>query len=80
MEKLLNRAASLAPELGRLSAAALASADGGVQERAAKVLVAVLTAKPSTATEAEMEDMIATAGLYADLLAPSRSIAIAALA
>jgi len=71
MEKLLKRAASLAPELGRLSAAALSSADGGVQERAAKVLVAILTANPAPATEAEMEDMIATAGLYVDLLAPS---------
>ena len=69
-EKLLKRAPALAPEIARLSALALANADTAVQEKAAKVLVAILAATEALLSETEQAAVQEVIGLYADLLAP----------
>jgi hypothetical protein len=68
--KLLKVSPGLAPTLAPLYAAALAQADASVQERAAKGLVELLTAKKPLLSPAELADAAATIPTYADLLAP----------
>ncbi|WBO85245.1 DUF6493 family protein [Hymenobacter yonginensis] len=67
-EKLLKRAPSLAPDLGRLAVAALASPDSAVQAKAGKLLVAILQAKQPLLTPEQATDLTDSLGLYADLL------------
>ena len=69
-EKLLKRDPTLAPTLGRLSASALANADAGVQERAAKLLVGLFTAKKSLLSPEDATEIIESIRLYAELLHP----------
>jgi len=68
--KLLKVSPALAPTLAPLYAAALAQADATVQERAAKGLAELLTAKKPLLSPAELADAAATIPPYADLLAP----------
>ena len=77
-EKLLKRDPALAPQIARLSALALANADAAVQEKAAKVLVAVLTATKALLSETEQADVQEVIGLYTDLLAPGARTALQA--
>ncbi|RYU81824.1 DUF6493 family protein [Hymenobacter persicinus] len=67
-EKLLKRNPSLAPELGRLASAALASADAAVQAKAAKLLVSLLQPRQPLLTADETADLIGSLTDYADLM------------
>ncbi|MGI4870282.1 MAG: DUF6493 family protein [Janthinobacterium lividum] len=67
-DKLLKRQPAYALTLARLAAAALAHADGGVQERAAKLLAALLGAKKPVLAAEETAEITATIAAYADLL------------
>lgn len=69
--KLLKTNPGQAPALARLYAAALAHADAAVQDRAAKGLADILKAKNPLLSATEQDDITATLGLYADLLAPA---------
>ena len=69
-EKLLKRDPTLAPALARLSASALANADAGVQERAAKVLANILGAKKPLLSPHDATEITESISLYADLLNP----------
>ena len=71
LEKLLKRNSTLAPEIARLSAMALANVDTAVQEKAAKVLVAILPAGKPSLSDDELAQVLEVIGLYADLLAPN---------
>ena len=73
-EKLLKRDPSFAPEIAHLSASALANGDATVQEKAAKVLVAILQAAKQCISETEASAVLEVAGQYADLLAPSARV------
>jgi hypothetical protein len=68
--KLLKVSPGLAPTLAPLYAAALAQADAAGQERAAKGLAELLTARKPLLAPAELADAAATIPTYADLLAP----------
>jgi len=68
--KLLKTTPGLAPALAPLYAAALAQADATVQERAAKGLAELLTAKKPLLSPTELADAAASISTYADLLAP----------
>lgn len=70
-EKLLKRDATLASLLASLSITALANADATVQERAAKLLKAILGAKKPLLSAAAAADTTTSLCLYADLLAPA---------
>jgi hypothetical protein len=70
-EKILKRHPSQAPALVRLAATALPHADTGVQDRAARLLATVLTAKTPLLSTAEAEETTANLCAYADLLAPA---------
>ncbi|MCR5890006.1 DUF6493 family protein [Hymenobacter sp. J193] len=70
-EKLLKSQPAQAPALTRLAAAALPHADAGVQDRAARVLAAVLTAKTPLLSPAEIQETTTTLSAYADLLSPA---------
>ncbi|GAA4033466.1 hypothetical protein GCM10022409_17220 [Hymenobacter glaciei] len=67
-EKLLKRSPALAPELGRLASAALASADAAVQGKAAKLLVSLLQANKPLLSADETADLVSSLADYADLL------------
>ncbi|MBD2722606.1 DUF6493 family protein [Hymenobacter armeniacus] len=67
-EKLLKRTPALAPELGRLAAAALASADAAVQAKAAKLVVSLLQAKKPLLSADETADLVGSLADYTDLL------------
>ncbi|TGE23363.1 DUF6493 family protein [Hymenobacter metallicola] len=67
-EKLVKREPGLAPTVARLAASALTNADAGVQERAAKLLASLLSAKKPLLSFDEAEEVTATISLYADLL------------
>jgi hypothetical protein len=69
LEKLLKREPALAPTVARLAASALANADAAVQERAAKLLASLLSAKKALLTPEETTEVTGTVGLYDDLLA-----------
>jgi len=68
--KLLKVNPGLAPTLAPLYTAALAQADATVQERAAKGLADLLTAKKPLLSPTELADAAAAIPTYADLLAP----------
>jgi hypothetical protein len=68
--RLLKVSPGLAPTLAPLYAAGLAQADAAVQERAAKSLAELLTAKKPLLSPAELADAAASIPTYADLLAP----------
>jgi hypothetical protein len=67
-EKLLKHNPVLAPELGRLASAALASADAAVQAKAAKLVVSLLHAKKPLLSADKTADLVSSLGHYADLL------------
>lgn len=69
-EKLLKQDPSLAPEIARLSASALANGDSAVQDKAAKVLVIVLQTTKPELSETEITAVLEVVGQYVDLLAP----------
>lgn len=71
LEKLLKQDPTLAPILSRLSTTALTSADASVQERAAKLLKAILGAKKPVLTTEEAAEATDTISLYTDLLTPA---------
>ncbi|GAA4368945.1 hypothetical protein GCM10023185_42140 [Hymenobacter saemangeumensis] len=68
LEKLLKRSPALAPELGPLAVAALASADAAVQAKAAKLLALMLKAKQPLLSADETADLLASLADYADLM------------
>lgn len=70
-EKLVKRHPTQAPALVRLATAALPHADASVQDRAARLLAAVLAAKTPLLSAAETEDAVVNLSAYADLLAPA---------
>ena len=76
--KLLKAQPTLAPTLARLAATALANADTGVQERAAKLLTEILGNPKPLLRPAETNEITDTIGLYADLLRPSIRITLVA--
>jgi hypothetical protein len=77
LDRLLKADPTQAAPLARLYAGALAHADAGVQERAAKSLAALLGAKkPLLSVEATAE-ATATIAAYAELLGPPARIALA---
>jgi hypothetical protein len=69
-EKMWKRNHALAPDIARLSAAALANTDASVQEKAAKVLAAILQANKLGLAATEAAEILEVAGGYADLLTP----------
>ncbi|TGE07823.1 DUF6493 family protein [Hymenobacter fodinae] len=71
LEKLLKQHPTLAATLSRLSTTALTNADASVQERAGKLLKAILGAKKPLLTTEEAAETTDTIGLYADLLTPA---------
>ncbi|GAB3636076.1 hypothetical protein GCM10027422_16660 [Hymenobacter arcticus] len=75
--KLLKVSPGLAPTLAPLYAAALAQADATVQERAAKGLAELLSAKKPLLAPAEAAGVAATIPTYADLLAPAARAVLA---
>jgi len=75
--KLLKTTPALAPALARLHLAALAHADSAVQERAAKGLAELLTAKKPLLSPAETVELTANTPAYADLLAPAARAVLA---
>lgn len=70
-EKLLKHQPAQAPTLVRLATAALPHADASVQDRAARLLAALLAAKTPLLSAAEIEDTTANLSAYADLLVPA---------
>ncbi|MDJ0365792.1 DUF6493 family protein [Hymenobacter sp. H14-R3] len=75
--KLLKTQPAQALPLARLHAAALAHADSAVQERAAKGLAELLSAKKPLLAPAEIAETTATILAYADLLAPATRAVLA---
>ncbi|NRT17623.1 hypothetical protein HNP98_000430 [Hymenobacter sp. 9A] len=75
--KLLKRHPAQAPTLARLYAAALAHADGAVQERAARGLADLLQAKKPLLTPAETAETTDSLRHYADLLGPAARALVA---
>ncbi|GAB3636077.1 hypothetical protein GCM10027422_16670 [Hymenobacter arcticus] len=75
--KLLKTHPTQALPLARLHAAALAHADSAVQERAAKGLAEVLSAKKPLLTPADTAELTTTVRAYADLLAPATRAVLA---
>jgi hypothetical protein len=69
-EKLVPRHPALAPALARLAIAALPHADAGVQDRAARLLASLLTAKAPLGSPIDLGEIYAAIIPYADLLAP----------
>ena len=69
--KLLKRHPAQAPTLARLYTAALAHADGAVQERAARGLANILQAKKPLLTPAETAETTDHLCRYAELLGPA---------
>ncbi|GGG35381.1 DUF6493 family protein [Hymenobacter glacieicola] len=67
-DKLLKRNPTLAPELGRLAVAALASADAAVQTKAAKLLASLLQARQPLLSADETAELVASLADYADLM------------
>ncbi|RPD47012.1 hypothetical protein DNI29_12705 [Hymenobacter sediminis] len=71
LEKLLKQDPTLAATLSRLSTTALTNADASVQERAGKLLKAILGAKKPLLTAEEVVETTDTISLYTDLLTPA---------
>ena len=77
LDRLLKADPAQAAPLARLYAGALAHADAGVQERAAKSLAALLGAKKPLLSAAEAAEATATIAAYAELLGPPARTALA---
>ena len=77
LDRLLKADPAQAAPLARLYASALAHADAGVQERAAKSLAALLGAKMPLLSAADTEEATATIAAYAGLLGPPARAALA---
>ena len=77
LDRLLKADPTQAPPLARLYAGALAHADAGVQERAAKSLAALLGAKKPLLSATDAEEATATIAAYAELLGPPARTALA---
>ncbi|MGI4864328.1 MAG: DUF6493 family protein [Janthinobacterium lividum] len=77
LDRLLKADPTQAAPLARLYASALAHADAGVQERAAKSLAALLGAKKPLLSAADATEATATSAAYAELLGPPARAALA---
>ncbi|WP_310397815.1 DUF6493 family protein [Hymenobacter sp.] len=75
--KLVKTSPGHATAIAQLCAAALAHADGAVQERAAKGLADLLNAKKPLLAAAEVADLTDRLNQYADLLAPAARLVLA---
>lgn len=77
LDRLLKVDPAQAAPLARLYASALAHADAGVQERAAKSLVTLLGAKKPLLSAGDTTEATATIAAYAELLGPPARAALA---
>ena len=77
LDRLLKADPAQAAPLARLYAGALAHADAGVQERAAKSLAALLGAKKPLLSADDIAEATATIAAYAELLGPPARAALA---